>query len=195
MRGADSRRVRTVAIVGPGQSARPTVAENWLLQRRDRSRRHALVHADRRRRAGLRQNRINPMINAHDEMRARKGLRAGRRQPALQALPRHDDRVPVGDPRQPDQQSAPRIVADEIDAYPRSLGDVKALLDVRRQTFGRLDAARDQPSRPGRRASTRARRLDRRHHGDLRRQRPARLVLALSALRRLVVAPTLGARG
>jgi hypothetical protein len=34
-------------------------------------------------------------------------------------------------------KSAPRIVADEIDAYPQSLGDVKALLDVRRQTFGR----------------------------------------------------------
>jgi phage terminase large subunit GpA-like protein len=34
-------------------------------------------------------------------------------------------------------KSAPRIVADEIDAYPSGLGDIKAVLDIRRQTFGR----------------------------------------------------------
>ncbi len=34
-------------------------------------------------------------------------------------------------------KSAPRIWGDEIDAYGEGLGDVKALWDVRRQTFGR----------------------------------------------------------
>jgi hypothetical protein len=80
-------------------------------------------------------------------------------------------------------KSAPRIVADEIDAYPP--------LARRREGAARRPAAdlhpaamllRDQPSRSRRRARPGA--LDGRDHGDLRRQRPAGLVLALSALRR-----------
>jgi hypothetical protein len=65
---------------------------------------------------------------------------------------------------------------------------VKPVLDVRRQTFGRQSMLLAlSPPRPGHRPRP-GEGLDRRDHGDLRRQHPLHLVVAVPALRSLVVA-------
>lgn len=127
----------TTAIVGPGQSGKTEVAHNWLLQSVGADPADFLWYMP----AGPLleshvKTRIDPMILDHDVLRAALSDRPGddtlhfkRFGPmSVQFLPAiHGNMI---------SKSAPRIVADEWDAYPASLGDPKALLDVRRQTFG-----------------------------------------------------------
>lgn len=128
----------TVAVVGPGQSGKTEIAQNWLLKSvaTDPGDMLWYMQTDPGLEAFVK-GRINPMIDAHQVMSERLGTRPvddslhfkqfqGMRVEFLSAA--HSNLI---------NKSAPRIVADEVDAYPASLGDVKALLDVRRQTFGR----------------------------------------------------------
>lgn len=136
MRALTSRLYRTTAIVGPGQSAKTTVAENWLLHAVATDAANFLwyMQTDDGVTAYVK-GRINPLIDAHDQMRTRQGLRPVDdslhfkrfRGMTVEFLSANDANLI--------NKSAPRIVADEIDAYPPSLGDVKALLDVRRQAY------------------------------------------------------------
>lgn len=129
---------QTVAVVGPGQSGKTEVAQNWLLKSvaTDPGDMLWYMQTDPGLEAFVK-GRINPMIDAHEVMSDRLGSRPvddslhfkqfqGMRVEFLSAA--HNNLI---------NKSAPRIVADEVDAYPVSLGDVKALLDVRRQTYGR----------------------------------------------------------
>ncbi|NML43503.1 phage terminase large subunit family protein [Ramlibacter sp. G-1-2-2] len=128
----------TLAIVGPGQSGKTEIAQNWLLKSVSTDPADMLwfMQSDQSLEAFCKA-RINPMIDGHPPMAERLGRRPvddslhfkqfqGMRLELLSASPNNLI-----------NKSAPRIVADEIDAYPQSLGDIKALLDVRRQTFGR----------------------------------------------------------
>lgn len=127
----------TTAIVGPGQVAKTVAAENWLG--------HSIVtdpadflwymQSD----DGLEsyvKGRINPFIDEHECLLSRRGTRSVddslhfKRFRGMRA-----EFLPFG-PRTIINKSAARIVADEIDNY-QWLGDVKPVLDVRRQTFGR----------------------------------------------------------
>lgn len=129
---------QTIAVVGPGQSAKTTIAENWLLHSvaTDPADLLWFMQTDDAVEAYVKQ-RINPMIATHDAMRQRLGKRAiddslhfkNFRTMRAEFLP--------ATKRTLINKSAPRIVGDEIDAYAANLGDVKALFDVRRQTFGR----------------------------------------------------------
>jgi phage terminase large subunit GpA-like protein len=150
MRALSGRRYRTVAIVGPGQSAKTTVAENWLLHSVATSPASFLwyMQTDEGVTAYVK-GRINPMVDAHDKMRERIGLRVVDdslhfkrfRGMTIEFLSANEGNLI--------NKSAPRIVADEIDAYPPSLGDVKALLDVRRQAYdpGSMLLALSHPDR------------------------------------------------
>ncbi|MEJ0020717.1 MAG: terminase gpA endonuclease subunit [Acetobacteraceae bacterium] len=127
----------TTAIVGPGQSGKTEIAHNWLLQSVGADPADFLWYMP----AGPLleahvKTRIDPLVFDHDVLREGLGDRAGddtlhfKRfgSMSVQFLPAiHGNMI---------SKSAPRIVADEWDAYPESLGDPKALLDVRRQTFG-----------------------------------------------------------
>ena len=149
----------TVAVVGPGQCGKTEIAQNWLLRSVAADPADTLwyMQTDDSLEAFVKQ-RINPMIDAHQAMSSRLGRRSsddslhfkGFRGMRAEFLSATESNLI--------NKSAPRIVADEIDAWPKSLGDAKALLDVRRQTFGRqskilalshcdrargLDAARD----------------------------------------------------
>ena len=128
----------TVALVGPGQCGKTEVANNWMLASIDADPASFLrfMQTDEAIRAYVK-DVINPMIEAHERIRLKQGLRPvddslgfkrfrGMRVQFLAAA--RNNLI---------SKSAPRIVADEIDAYDPSLGDVKNLLDVRRQTFGR----------------------------------------------------------
>lgn len=127
----------TVAVLGPGQSGKTSIAENWLLSSvaNDPADMLWYMQTDDGLSAYVK-SQIDPMIMAHDELKRSLGLRAvddsihfkrfrGMRLEFLSAT--YANLI---------NKRAPRIVADEVDAYPDSLGDVKVLLDIRRQTYG-----------------------------------------------------------
>ncbi len=127
----------TVVLVGPGQCGKTEVAQNWLLSSVENDPADMLWYMQTDEGVtSFVKSRINPMIQAHEEMRRRQGPRAvddsvhfkrfeGMRVEFLSAV--MSNLINKG---------APRIVADEVDNYPANLGDVMALLDVRRQTYG-----------------------------------------------------------
>ncbi len=138
MRELTSLDFMTEVIVGPGQSAKTTVAENWLQRSIESDQGNFLwyMQTDQGVESYVK-SRINPMIDGHDGMRRRLGPR-----PADDSL--HYKRFAgmtveflAAAPSTLINKSAPRIVVDEIDAYARNLGNVKGLVDIRRQTFGR----------------------------------------------------------
>lgn len=128
----------SIAIVGPGQSAKTTAAENWL---------QFTVEADPAKMLWYMQtepalesymkDRINPMIDLHQKMLSRKGKRPIDDSLHYKRFMGMSVEFLSATPSNLITKSAPRIIADEIDAYPDSLGDVMALLDIRRQSFGR----------------------------------------------------------
>lgn len=127
----------TVAVVGPGQVGKTVIAENWLG--------HSVVtdpadmlwymQSDEGIESYVK-GTINPLIDDHDCLLDRRGKR-----PVDDSL--HFKRfrgmsvefLSFG-PRTIINKSAPRIIADEVDNY-QWLGDVRPVLDVRRQTFGK----------------------------------------------------------
>lgn len=128
----------TTAIVGPGQSGKTEVAQNWFLKSVADDPGDFLWYMQTD--PGLEayvKGRINTMIDLHEELRGNLGQRPiddslhfkrfrGMKVEFLSAT--YSNLI---------NKSAPRIVADEVDAYPDNLGDIKTLLDIRRQTFGR----------------------------------------------------------
>lgn len=128
----------TVAVSGPGQCGKTAgVGENFLLYNVGCDPADMLWYMQTD--DGVEsyvKSRINPMVETHEVMSSRLGTRAvddslhfkrfqGMRVEFLSATPSNLI-----------NKSAPRIFADEVDAYPEELGDVKTVLDVRRQTFG-----------------------------------------------------------
>lgn len=132
-----SRLFTTTAIVGPGQCGKTEVAANWLLTTVATDPADILwyMQTDDTIRSYVKQ-RINPMIDMHDVMRNRLGLRSVDDSLGFKRFQGMSVQFLVASHSSMISKSAPRIIADEIDAYGRALGDVKALLDVRRQTFG-----------------------------------------------------------
>lgn len=133
----DNFNIQTIAIVGPGQSGKTTIAENWLMRSTDANPGNFLwfMQTDDSLEAYVK-SRINPMILNHKFMHDALGSKStddslhfkSFRVMSIEFLSAtHSNLI---------NKSAPRIVADEIDAYPESIGNVKPLLDVRRQTFG-----------------------------------------------------------
>lgn len=127
----------TVAVIGPGQSAKTTIAENWLLHAVASDPANLLwyMQTDQAVEAYVK-SRINPMIEAHEDMASRLGTRSVDDSLHFKNFRTMRAEFLPATKRNLINKSAPRIVADEIDAY-GEMGDVKALLDIRRQTFGR----------------------------------------------------------
>lgn len=127
----------TTVFVGPAQSGKTTIAENWLGASVELDPADFLwyMQTDPAVQAFVK-DRINPMVTDHAGMKSRLGLEAvdnslhykrfaGMRAEFLAAI--YNNLI---------GKKAPRIVLDEIDAYVASLGDVLGLADFRRQTFG-----------------------------------------------------------
>ena len=128
----------TVAVVGPGQCGKTASAENFLLRNvlHDQADMLWYAHTDQSIEDYVKQT-INPLIQASDEMRNRLGkdridnsLKFKRflGMTARFLSYTHSNLV---------QKFAPRIIADEFDAYTEDYGDPKGILDVRRQSFQR----------------------------------------------------------
>ena len=138
MEALTSRDHNTVAIVGPGQSAKTTVAENWLLQMIDGDPADLLWYMQTE--PSLEsyvKKRIEPMIAAHKAIKQQLGTRPVDNSLHFKRFPAMSTEFLTATHANLINKSAGRIVADEIDAYPPDLGDVLNLLNVRRQTFGR----------------------------------------------------------
>jgi phage terminase large subunit GpA-like protein len=81
--------------------------------------------------------RIEPMIAAHKPVKQKLGTRPIDNSLHFKRFTSMSAEFLTATSANLINKSAPRIVADEIDAYPAELGDVLNLLNVRRQTFGR----------------------------------------------------------
>jgi phage terminase large subunit GpA-like protein len=127
----------TTAIVGPGQCGKTVSVENWLGRSIDIDPADFLwyMQSDE----GLEsyvKGRINPFIDEHDFLLAKRGKRSVDDSLHFKRFTGMKAEFLAFGPRTIINKSAPRIVADEIDNY-QWLGDIKPVLDVRRQTFGR----------------------------------------------------------
>lgn len=128
----------TVALVKPGQCGGTSVAENWLLYSVGAAPADLLWYMQTEPAVqSYVKTRITPMIAEHAALRTALGARAIDDSLHHKNFGRMSVQFLAATGANLISKSAPRIVADEIDAYPESLGDVKALLDVRRQTYGR----------------------------------------------------------
>ena len=127
----------TVCVVGPGQSGKTSIPENWLLQSvgTNPAKMLWLMQTDDAVEAYVK-DRINPMIDDHEVLRKNQGPRPVDDSLHFKRFRTMSVEFLSATLRNLINKSAPRIVLDEIDAYPDGLGDVVALADVRRQTFG-----------------------------------------------------------
>jgi phage terminase large subunit GpA-like protein len=125
-------------VVGPGQSGKTEIAQNWLLKSVANDAADLLWYMQTD--PGLEsyvKSRINPMIDSHVEMAMKLGSRPIDDSLHFKRFEGMHVEFLSASSNNLINKSAPRIVADEVDAYDPSLGDIKAILDVRRQTFGR----------------------------------------------------------
>lgn len=126
-----------VGLIGPGQCAKTSIGENWMLQSVDCDPAPMLWYMQSKDAVdSYVKNRINPMIEDHDILKT--GLVPGAVNNSLTLKNFGSMRVEfLGASRSTMiSRSAGRIFLDEIDAYDESLGDPVQQANVRRQAFG-----------------------------------------------------------
>lgn len=128
---------QTIAVAGPGQSTKTTIGENWFMRSVHSMPGNFLwfMQTDDSLEAYVK-SRINPMIKSHAFMKDAQGTKSKDDSLHFKNFGAMTIEFLSATYSNLINKSAPRIVADEIDAYPATLGNVKPLLDVRRQTFG-----------------------------------------------------------
>ena len=143
---------QTVAGVGPGQCGKTEIAMNWLGASISGDQADMLwfMQTDSAAQAFVK-SRIDPMIDEHEILRGRRGLRSVDDSLSYKRFTGMTVEFLPATRSMMINKRAPRILADEWDAYDQSIGDPKVLLDVRRQTFGRESklVALSHPDRAG----------------------------------------------
>lgn len=137
MEALTSHLYTTTAIVGPGQCGKTEVANNWLFHSIDTDPASFLrfMQTDDALKAYVK-DKINPLIDAHDTIKAKQGLRPIDDSIGFKRFRGMTVQFLAAARSNLISKDAPRIVVDEVDAYDVSLGDVKNLVDIRRQTYG-----------------------------------------------------------
>jgi phage terminase large subunit GpA-like protein len=127
----------TVGVVGPGQCGKTNGAENLLQHSIMNSPGDFLwfMQSDDALQAYVKKT-IDQMIEMHPDMKAALGLKAIDDSLHFKRFRTLTVEFLTATEKNMINKKAPRIVGDEIDAYPKDLGDPKVLLDVRRQTYG-----------------------------------------------------------
>lgn len=135
MEALDHREHDTVAIVGPGACGKTMVAENWLLKSIAEDPADLLwyMQTDPTKDAYVK-GRIEPMLEAHDKLIGH--LRHGRDSVEFKRFRAMRAEFLAFTPSNLINKHVTRIVADEVDAYDKSMGDPMAWLDPRRQAAG-----------------------------------------------------------
>lgn len=127
----------SVAVIGPGQSGKTEIGQNWLLKSVGASPGDFLwyMQSDDSIEAFVK-TRINKMIDSHEVMKSNMGDRPVDDSLHYKRFMTMSAEFLTATEKNLINKSAPRIVCDEIDAYSAGIGNVKPLVDVRRQTFG-----------------------------------------------------------
>jgi phage terminase large subunit GpA-like protein len=125
----------TVAVVGPGACGKTMVAENWLLHSIDADPADLLwyMQTDPAKEAYVK-GRIEPMLEAHAKLIGH--LRHGRDSVEFKRFAQMRAEFLAFTHNNLINKHVARIVADEIDAYDKALGDAMELLNPRRQAAG-----------------------------------------------------------
>jgi phage terminase large subunit GpA-like protein len=134
----DNFDIQTIVFAGPGQSGKTTVGENWFMRSVHSVPGNILwfMQTDDSLEAYVK-SRINPMVKNHPFMVDAQGKKSKDDSLHFKNFGAMTIEFLSATYSNLINKSAPRIVADEIDAYPETLGNVKPLLDIRRQTFGK----------------------------------------------------------
>jgi phage terminase large subunit GpA-like protein len=128
----------TVAVIGPGQSGKTSIPENWLLAAVDENPADMLWYMPTAElMQGFVKKRVNGLIEDHDILKKKLGLRPVDDSLGFKRFRNMTVEFLVTTRSSLISKSAGRIVVDEWDASDPSLGDIKPLVDIRRQTFGR----------------------------------------------------------
>lgn len=137
MRDLTNPLVDTVVVVGPGQSAKTSIAENWKGQSVTTDPASFLWYmpTDEMVDAYVKED-INKLIDMHDGIKSRLGLKPVDDSLSYKRFRGMSVQFLAAKPNNFINKKAGRIVCDEIDSYAASLGDLKTLVDVRRTTFG-----------------------------------------------------------
>ncbi|MFZ2872758.1 terminase gpA endonuclease subunit [Zavarzinia sp.] len=125
-----------MAIIGPGQSGKTTIPENWFFASiaEDPASFLWYMPTDAMRDAYVK-DRINAMIRNHDVLASRQlpgAINDSLQFKAFRGMNAHFLAANAGAFV---SKNAPRIVADEIDLYAKSLGDPWERLEIRRQYY------------------------------------------------------------
>lgn len=130
-------RFLTVCLVGPAQIGKTNLAENLLQHSVMNSPGDFLwyMQSDEALQAYVKKT-IDPMILLHPEMKGALGLKAIDDSLHFKRFRTMNVEFLTATSKNMINKKAPRIVGDEIDAYPKDIGDPKVLLDKRRQTYG-----------------------------------------------------------
>ncbi len=129
---------QTIAVVAPAQSGKTSIAENWALHSVGCDPGNLLWYMQTEQAIeAYVKTRINPMIDAHKVVKDRLGSAPSDKALHYKRFANMHIEFLAATYNNLIGRSVPRIVVDEIDSYPVTLGDVKALIDPRRQTFGR----------------------------------------------------------
>ncbi|WP_424138175.1 terminase gpA endonuclease subunit [Roseomonas chloroacetimidivorans] len=129
---------RTVAVPGPGQCAKTTIAENWfqLSVETDPASFLWYMQTDPGVKAYVKK-RIEPMIRAHPRMAERLGTDPAADSMGFKDFGSMQAEFLSFNKNNLINKNGVRIVADEVDNYDLSeLGEAKPVLDVRKQVFG-----------------------------------------------------------
>lgn len=127
----------TVVVVGPAQIGKTNLAENLLQHSIMNSPGDFLwyMQSDEALQAYVKKT-IDPMVMMHPDMAAAIGLKAIDDSLHFKRFRTMTVEFLTATEKNMINKKAPRIIGDEIDAYPRDIGDPKVLLDKRRQTYG-----------------------------------------------------------
>jgi phage terminase large subunit GpA-like protein len=137
MEALGSERYLTVAVAGPGQSGKTSLGDNWMLQSIDADPANMLRYMQTKDAVEAYVKRtVEPMLAAHGQVKAKQGLRPIDDSLGFKRFRGMSVDFLVAARSNLISKDAPRIIADEIDAWDPGFGDPMVQLDVRRSTYG-----------------------------------------------------------
>lgn len=137
MDALDDDRFLTVGVAGCAQSGKNVAGENWLLKSVATDAADLLWYMQTEDAiAAYVKGRLEPMIEAHPEMASSLGSRSSDNSIHFKRFARMQAEFLGASPRNFVNKTVSRIIADELDAWDESLGNVMAVLDYRRQVAG-----------------------------------------------------------